>query len=79
MDERKSVKDIIEEMRKELREEKSTDLDLFLPATMREQRKRALKHKKASKPKKHKPAKKKAHHKAKPKKANKKPKKKKKR
>jgi hypothetical protein len=41
MEERKTVKDIIDEMRKELREEKSTDLELFMPATMRAHRKKA--------------------------------------
>jgi len=49
MEERKSVKDIIDEMRHELRDEKSTDLELFMPATMREQRKKARR-KKAPRP-----------------------------
>lgn len=82
MEERKTVKDIIDEMRRELREEKSTDLELFMPATMREHRKKARRKKpvKLAKVRKKKPAKKsKPRAKAKPKKASKSKKKKKKR
>ncbi len=81
MEERKTVKDIIDEMRRELREEKSTDLELFMPATMREHRKKARGKKSprpARMPKKKHAKKAKPGAKAKPKKASKAKKKKKK-